>query len=100
VEVVQVARREAATVELDHRAELRRNHRHRLEDHPLRLVLRGDERADDLQALDRALLLLALRRLDRLAEQLRLGLEVEILQQLADRPPAPCLRARSSQTRT
>ena len=39
VEVVQVARREAAAVELDHRAELRRDHRHRLEDHPLGLVL-------------------------------------------------------------
>src|SRR5207302_1628796 len=85
VEVVQVARREAAAVELDHRAELRRDHRHGLEDHPLGLVLRGDEGADDLQALDRALLLLALRRLDRLPEQLGLGLEIEVLEQLADR---------------
>ena len=69
VEVVQVGGGEAATVELHHRAQLRRDHRHGLEDHPLRLVLGLDERLDDLQPLDRALLLLALRRLDRLAER-------------------------------
>src|ERR671923_300543 len=74
VEVVEVARREAAAVELDHRAELRRDHRDRLEDHPLRLVLRGDEGADDLEPLDRALLLLTLRGLDRVAQGLRLRL--------------------------
>ena len=65
VEVVQVGGGEAATVELHHRAQLRRDHRHGLEDHPLRLVLGLDERLDDLEPLDRALLLLALRRLDR-----------------------------------
>src|SRR5439155_5300159 len=48
-------------------------------------VLGGDERVHDLQPLDRALLLLALRRLDRLAERLRLALQVEVLEQLADR---------------
>src|SRR5947207_812688 len=48
-------------------------------------VLRGDERAHDLETLDRALLLLALRGLDGLAQRLRLCLEVEVLQQLADR---------------
>src|SRR5918911_38239 len=85
VEVVQVARREAAAVELDHRPQLRRDDRDRLEDHPLGLVLRGDERAHDLEPLDRALLLLALRRLDRLAQRRRLGLQVEVLEQLADR---------------
>src|SRR5512133_3202859 len=61
VEVVQVARGEAATVQLHHRAQLRRDDRDRLEDHPLGTVLRGDERVHDLQPLDRALLLLALR---------------------------------------
>src|SRR5207302_3164166 len=85
IEVVQVGRREAAAVELDHRAQLRRNHRHCLEDHPLRAVLRGDECRDDLQALDRALLLLALARADLLAEDRRLVGEIEILQQVADR---------------
>ena len=64
VEVVEVARREPAAVELHHRAELRRDDRHGLEDHPLGLVPRLDERLDDLQPLDRALLLLPLRRLD------------------------------------
>ena len=85
VEVVQVARGEAAAVELHHRAQLRRDDRDRLEDHPLRTVLRGDERVHDLQPLDRALLLLALRGADDLAQGLRLGVEVEVLEQLADR---------------
>ena len=85
VEVVEVARGEAATVELHHRAQLRRDHRDRLEDHPLGPVLGLDERVDDLQPLDRALLLLALRGRDRLAERLRLGVEVEVAQQVADR---------------
>ena len=85
VEVVQVGGREAAAVELDHRAQLRRDHRHGLEDHPLGLVLRGDERRDDLQPLDRPLLLLALRGADRLAQRRALVGEVEILEQVADR---------------
>src|SRR5205823_1111441 len=85
VEVVQVGGREAAAVELDHRPELRRDHRHGLEDHPLGTVLRGDERRDDLQALDRALLLLALARADLLAEARRLLVEVQDLEQVADR---------------
>src|SRR4051794_33849672 len=85
VEVVQVARGEAAAVELDHRAELRRGHRDRLEDHPLRPVLGLDERLDDLQALDRARLLLALRGLDDLAQRARLVLEREVAEQVADR---------------
>ena len=41
VEVVEVRRREAAAVELDHRAQLRRDHRHGVEDHHLRLVARS-----------------------------------------------------------
>ena len=85
VEVVQVARREAAAVELHHRAELRRDHRDRLEDHPLGPVLGRDERVHDLQPLDRALLLLALRGADRLAQRRGLGVEVEVLEQVADR---------------
>src|SRR5205807_3381189 len=51
VEVVQVRRREATTVELDHRAKLRWDDRDRLEDHPLGLVLARDEGVDDLEAL-------------------------------------------------
>src|SRR5262249_23475432 len=60
-------------------------HRNRLEDHPLGLVLRGDERRDDLQALDCALLLLALPGADLLAEARSLLGQVEVLQQVADR---------------
>src|SRR5438067_1878404 len=85
VEVVQVGGGEAATVELHHRAQLRRDHRDCLENHPLGPVLAGGERADDLEPLDRALLLLALRGADRLAQHRGLGVEVEILEQLADR---------------
>src|ERR687891_655205 len=85
VEVVQVARGEAAAVELHHRSELGRDHRHGLEHHPFRTVLRGDERVHDLEALDRTLLLLALGGLDRLPERARLGVEVEVTQELADR---------------
>src|SRR5207302_7704507 len=85
VEVVQVRRGEASAVELHHRAELRRDDRNRLEDHPLRLVLGGDERVHDLQALDRTLLLLALRRANRLAQHRDLGLEVEVLQKVTNR---------------
>ncbi len=85
VEVVQVGGGEAAAVELHHRAQLRRDHRDRLEDHPLGPVLRLDERVHDLQALDRALLLLALRGLDRVAQRGRLEIEVEVAEQVADR---------------
>src|SRR5215213_633672 len=85
VEVVEVARREAAAVELHHRAELWRDHGDGLEDHPLGPVRRDDERVDDLQPLDRPLLLLTLGGADRLAERPGLLVEVEILEQVADR---------------
>ena len=66
VQVVEVAGGEAATVELHHRAQLRRDHRDDVEDHRLRVVEPATvvvalvERGDDLQTLDR--LLAALRR--------------------------------------
>src|SRR5262249_670111 len=47
-------------------------------------VLRLDEGRDDLQPLDRPLLLLALRRLDRVAEARCLEIEVEVAEQVAD----------------
>ena len=43
VEVVEVGGREAATVELNHRAQLRRNHRNGVKDHHLRLVIGAKE---------------------------------------------------------
>jgi hypothetical protein len=60
VQVVQVGGREAATVELDHRAQLRRDHRDDVEDHAGRAHAGLEERADDLEALDRTDLALAL----------------------------------------
>ena len=60
VEVVEVAGRESATVELDHRPQLRRDHRDDVEDHPLGLVRRVLERGGDLEPLHRACLLLTL----------------------------------------
>src|SRR6185437_14600692 len=50
------------------------------------------ERADDLEALDRPLLLLALRGADGLAQHRGLVVEVEILEQLADRLRAHAAR--------
>ncbi len=85
VEVVQVGGREAPAVELDHRAQLRRDHRHRVENHHLRLVAGLDEGGDDLQALDRARLLLAFAGLDLVLELDAFGLEVDLLEQVADR---------------
>ncbi len=85
VEVVEVGRREAAAVELDHRAQLGRDHGDRLEDHVLGLVVRVDEGGDDLEPLDRPALLLALRRLDLLLELLALGVEIDLVEQVAHR---------------
>ena len=64
VQVVEVGGREAATVELDHRAQLRRDHRDGVEDHAGRVVAGTLERGDDLEALEGADLLLALARTD------------------------------------
>ena len=83
VEVVEVRGREAATVELHHRAQFRRDHRHGLEDHHLGLVARVQERGHDLQALDGAGLLLALGGLDLILEVIGLGLQVDLLEQVA-----------------
>ena len=69
VQVVEVGGGEAATVELHHRAQLRRDHRHDVEDHRLRVVdpaavlVAPVERGDDLEALDRLLLALGAERL-------------------------------------
>ena len=67
VEVVEVGGREPATVELHHRAQLRRDHRHAVEDHPLGPVGGVQERRGDLEPLHRAGLLLALGGVDRSA---------------------------------
>src|SRR5436190_10119617 len=62
VQVVQIRRGEAAAVQRDERAQLGRNDRDDVEDHPLRAVARLAERVDDLEPLGR-FQLLDLRRL-------------------------------------
>ena len=52
IEVVEVRGREAAAVERHQRAQLGRDHRHDVEDHPFGAVARIDEAFDDLQPLD------------------------------------------------
>jgi hypothetical protein len=59
VEVVQVGRGEAAAVQLDHRAQVRRDDRQDRQDHPLRAVAGLAERLDQAQPLDRLLAALA-----------------------------------------
>ena len=96
VQVVQVGGGKAATVQLHHRAQFRRDHRHHVEDHGPRVVLAGAlfggavEGGNDLEALDRLLLalgrqwLLALGRVD-LRPQLDLFLhQVDLLDQQLD----------------
>ena len=80
VEVVQVAGREAAAVELDHRADLRRDDGQHVDDHPLGLVAAQAEGVHDLQALDDTRLLLAARALELGVELLGERLEVDLLQ--------------------
>ena len=88
VQVVEVGRRETATVELHHRTQVRRDDRDAVENHAGRLVLGLLEGRDDAQTLERTRLLLALARRDDLAQQLRLGVEVEVLETLLQRRSA------------
>ena len=67
VEVVEVGGGETATVELHHRAQVRRDDRDHVEHHGLRLVAGGQERVDDLQTLQGAGLALAGARVDLFA---------------------------------
>ena len=84
VEVVEVGRREPATVELHHRTQVRRDDRDRVEDHRRRLVARLHELLEHLQSLDRADPALALVVLDRRAEELLLVAEVERAEEVLD----------------
>ena len=61
IEIVEIRRREAATVERHERTQIRRDHRDDRQHHPLGLVAALAERLDDLQAL-RDLLALRLAR--------------------------------------
>ena len=83
VEVVQVRGGEPATVELDHRAQVRRDHRDGVEDHAHRAVhlvatvVAAVERRDHLEPLDRLGLALALGGRDDLLEDLLLVAQVQ-----------------------
>src|SRR4029453_11956407 len=85
VEVVEVRGREAATVQLDHRAQFRRDHRDGVQNHAERAVVGGQECVDNLQALQGTRLALALAVLDGVAQGLGLSLHVKGLKTLLDR---------------
>ncbi len=86
VQVVQVRGREAAAVQRHQRAQLGRDHRHHVEDHPFRTRAAVGERLDQLQALDQLLALGLGGGLLQIAAQLHLLLvEVDLVQHLLDR---------------
>ena len=82
VEVIEVGRCETTAVELNHRADVRRDDRQDIHDHPLGLVAGSAEGLGDLEPLDDAQLLLAAG-VDELAAELAAqGLEIDLGQQL------------------
>ena len=85
VQIVEVGGREAATVQLHHRTQVRRDDRDAVQDHAGGRVRGGAEGRDDLQALQRTSLLLALAGGDDLAQQLGLGVEIEVEQATLER---------------
>ena len=85
VKVVEVRGGEAATIELHHRTQIRRDDRHAVQHHSLRRVTGIEESLHHLKALKGAGLLLAATSLDNLAQLLRLTLEVEIVQTTLNR---------------
>ena len=101
VEVVEVARREAATVELHHRAQVRRDDRDAVEHHASAscVVLRND--GTTFRRLRARGLLLALAGADLLAQGLGLGLEVEVLEQrLSASAPMPASKYSPKRSRS
>ncbi len=83
VEVVEVAGGEAATVERDQRAQVRRQHRQHLHDHPVGLDARLLEGLHDLEALG-VLLDLELGAGHVAAQAFDLDVEVHVLEQALD----------------
>ena len=85
IEVVEVGGREAAAVELDHRAQVRRDDRQDGQDHPVRSRAGAAEGLDEAQPLDRLLAPLAGARPDLDVERASQLLEVHPADDLADR---------------
>ena len=84
VEVVEVGRREAAAVELDHRSQVGRDDRQDGQDHPVRARAGTTERLDEAEPLDRLLAPLAGARADLDVERASQLLEVHPADDLAD----------------
>ncbi len=84
IEVVEIGGGESATVELHHWAQVRWDHRDRLEDHVLGSVLAFPEGLDHLHPLCRPLPLLRGARLEVLVQCRHLDVEVEAVQQGLD----------------
>ena len=83
VQVIEVGRGKTATVERNERAQLRRNHRHHLHDHPLRLVVDAvigiAQRLHHLKTLQGLVLpLLAGLRVGTVAQLVAQAVEVEV----------------------
>ena len=85
VEIVEVGGRKAAAVELYHRAQIGRNDRHDIHNHPRGAVAGFPERLDHLEPADRAHPLLPGCRPNIAAQLLAHLLEIELLQELLDR---------------
>ena len=86
IEIVEIRGREAAAVERHQRAQLGRDDRHDVEDHPFGAIARIDEALDDLEPLDDLLgLELGLGDRELLEQILALALEVEVDEHLLDR---------------
>ena len=84
VEIVEVGRGEPPAVELDHRAQLGRQHRQHRQHHPLGHVLGSAESLDDLEALDGTHSPSPAALLDFLAQLEGHLVQVELFEQLVD----------------
>src|SRR5699024_10062238 len=84
VQVIQVGGSKATTVELNHWAQFWWDHWDRIQDHASWVIARTLECSNDLQALERAHLLLALAIVDDLAQLFCLCIEVEVANQGLD----------------
>ncbi len=89
IQVVQVRRRKATAVKLNHRAQVRRDHRQHRQDHPLGAVAALAQCLDHAQALRRLLAaLLRARRADLVPQLLAELVEVHRLEDVVERARA------------